>query len=182
MIQWWCLQAETKVGILCVYYIEQLVRHSQPELKEKKVKKKLLQHLHPLTKVLTDLEVDLRTNTDEELVMIHHVILVTWAILYSWLPTFVASPNHGHVALINLLKDLVQNPDTIQRKNHQKYSLLDRGMVGRTLSMLWCHYAVFIQTEIYNCLLCVKALMGHRVGPLSFFSFYEFLYSLTGRL
>lgn len=59
---------------MCVYYIEQLVRHAQPELKEKKVKKKLLQHLHPLTKVLADLEVDLRTNTDEELVMIHHVI------------------------------------------------------------------------------------------------------------
>lgn len=53
---------------MCVYYIEQLVRHAQPELKEKKVKRKLLQHLHPLTKVLADLEVDLRTNTDEELV------------------------------------------------------------------------------------------------------------------
>ena len=52
-----------------MYYIEQLVRHAQPELKERKVKRKLLQHLHPLTKVLADLEVDLRTNTDEELVV-----------------------------------------------------------------------------------------------------------------
>lgn len=64
------LQAETKGGILCVYYIEQLVRHAQPELKEKKVKKKLMQHLHPLSKVLSDLEVDLRSNNDEELVLI----------------------------------------------------------------------------------------------------------------
>ena len=62
------------MGILCVYYIEQLVRHAQPELRERKVKKKLLQHLHPLTKVLADLEVDLRTNTNEELVMTHCVI------------------------------------------------------------------------------------------------------------
>ena len=50
------------------------MRHAQPELRERKVKKKLLQHLHPLTKVLADFEVDLRTNTNEELVITHHVI------------------------------------------------------------------------------------------------------------
>ena len=93
----------------------------------------------------------------------------------------MALPNHGHIALINLLKDLVQNPDTTQRKNHQKYSLLDRGMVGILLSIPRCNVVSF-QTEVYNCLLCVKALMGHRVGPLTFISFYEFLSYLTGRL
>ena len=118
---------------MCVYYIEQLVRHAQPELKEKKVKRKLLQHLHPLTKVLVDLEVDLRTKTDEELVVnaSHDPVTCTLSI-YSWIPTFVASPNHGHIALINLLKDLVHNPETVPRKNQQKYSLLDRGLVRNT--------------------------------------------------
>ena len=48
-----------------MYYIEQLVRHSQPALKEKKVKKKLLEKLHPLGKVLKELEVEMRTNTEE---------------------------------------------------------------------------------------------------------------------
>lgn len=67
---------------MCVYYIEQLVRHAQAELKEKKVKKKLLQHLHPLTKVLADLEVDLRTNSDEELVMINQV-MSSYHMIYS---------------------------------------------------------------------------------------------------
>jgi len=51
---------------MCIFYIEQLVRHAQPELKEKKVKKKSLQHLHPLNKVLSDLEMDLRTNKEKE--------------------------------------------------------------------------------------------------------------------
>ena len=54
---------------MCIFYIEQLVRHAQPELKEKKVKKKSLQHLHPLNKVLSDLEMDLRTNKKEEWVL-----------------------------------------------------------------------------------------------------------------
>ncbi len=55
-------QHEVQAGIACVFYIEQLVRHTQPELKERRPRKKLLEKLQPLTKVLTDLEVELRTN------------------------------------------------------------------------------------------------------------------------
>ena len=57
-------QRETNAGLSCMYYIEQLVRHSQPALKEKKVKRKLLDKLHPLGNVLKELEVELRTNTE----------------------------------------------------------------------------------------------------------------------
>ena len=58
-------QHEVQAGIACVFYIEQLVRHAQPELKEKRPKKKLLENLQPLSKVLSDLEVDLRTNPND---------------------------------------------------------------------------------------------------------------------
>lgn len=47
-----------------MYYIEQLVRHAQPTLKQKKIKKKLLEKLHPLNKVLKELEVELRTTQE----------------------------------------------------------------------------------------------------------------------
>ena len=47
------------------FYIEQLLRHLAPVLKEAKVKSKLLAHLNPLRKVLTDLEVDLRSTADD---------------------------------------------------------------------------------------------------------------------
>ncbi len=60
-----CSQHEVQTGIACVFYIEQLVRHTQPELKERRPRKKLLDKLQPLTKVLTDLEVDLRTNPND---------------------------------------------------------------------------------------------------------------------
>lgn len=58
-------QHEIQQGIACVFYVEQLVRHAQPELKEKRPKKKLLENLQPLEKVLRDLEVDLRTNPND---------------------------------------------------------------------------------------------------------------------
>jgi len=47
------------------FYIQQLLRHLSPVLKEAKVKSKLLSHLSPLRKVLTDLEVDLRSTADD---------------------------------------------------------------------------------------------------------------------
>lgn len=50
-------------GVSSVYYVEQLVRHAQPALKEKRVKKKLLDKLKPLHSVLKQLEVDIRTST-----------------------------------------------------------------------------------------------------------------------
>ena len=45
--------------------MEQLVRHAQPELKEKRPRKKLMENLQPLGKVLRDLEVDIRTNPND---------------------------------------------------------------------------------------------------------------------
>ena len=48
-----------------MFYVEQLVRHSQPQLKEKRPKKRLLENLKPLSKVLADLEIDLRTNPND---------------------------------------------------------------------------------------------------------------------
>lgn len=55
-------------GFSCVYYVEQLVRHAQPALKEQKFKKNLLEGLHPLKTVLADLEVDMRTNLNHSYV------------------------------------------------------------------------------------------------------------------
>ena len=59
------LQHELQAGIACVFYIEQLVRHAQPQLKERRPKRRLLASLRPLSRVLTDLEVDLRTNPND---------------------------------------------------------------------------------------------------------------------
>ena len=107
------LQHELQAGIACVFYIEQLVRHAQPQLKEKHPRKKLLQNLMPLAKVLQDLEVDVRTNPND-----------------SWVQEFVSTPNHGHVALIDLIKDLVDNPYSVPRKNPLKYAVLEREPVS----------------------------------------------------
>lgn len=98
-----------------MFYIEQLVKHAQPQLKEKHPRKKLLQNLQPLAKVLKDLEVDLRTNPKD-----------------SWVEEFVNTPNHGHVALIDLIKDLADNPYSVPRKNPKKYAVLDREPVSFT--------------------------------------------------
>ncbi|CAI8018876.1 Formin-like protein 3 [Geodia barretti] len=123
-------QHEIQQGIACVFYVEQLVRHAQPELKEKRPKKKLLENLQPLGKVLRDLEVDLRTNPND-----------------SWVEEFVGNPNHGHVALIDLIKDLADHPISVPRKNGKKYAVLNRE-----------------PTYLHNALLCVKALTAHRAG------------------
>jgi hypothetical protein len=99
--------------LACVFYIEQLVRHAQPELKEKRPKKRLLVNLQPLSTVLTDLEVDLRANPND-----------------SWVKDFISTPNHGHVALIDLIKDLADTPQTIPRKSGRKYTVLERDPVS----------------------------------------------------
>jgi len=106
-------QQDLQAGIACVFYIEQLVRHAQPQLKEKHPKKRLLQNLQPLSKILKDLEVDLRTNPND-----------------SWVSEFVSTPNHGHVALIDLIKDLADNPYSVPRKNPRKYTVLEREPVS----------------------------------------------------
>ena len=97
-----------------MFYIEQLVRHAQPELKEKRPKKRLLENLRPLISVLTDLEVDLRANPNE-----------------SWVDDFIGMPNHGHVALIDLIRDLADSPQTLPRKSSKKYGVLERDPVRR---------------------------------------------------
>lgn len=106
-------QSEIEAGIACVFYIEQLVRHAQPELKEKRPKKRLLLNLQPLSKVLSDLEVDLRTNPND-----------------SWVKDFVSTPNHGHVALVDLIKDLADTSHSVPRKNTRKYAVLERDQVS----------------------------------------------------
>lgn len=108
-------QNEIEAGIACVFYIEQLVRHARPELKEKRPKKRLLVNLQPLSNVLTDLEVDLRANPND-----------------SWVKDFISTPNHGHVALIDLIKDLADTPNSLPRKSG-KYSVLERDPVRKGL-------------------------------------------------
>ena len=89
------------------------MRHAQPELKGKHPKKRALVNLQPLSTVLTDLEVDLRSNPND-----------------SWVKDFISTPNHGHVALIDLLKDLADSPQTVPRKNSRKYAVLERDTVS----------------------------------------------------
>ncbi|XP_019853233.1 PREDICTED: formin-like protein 3 [Amphimedon queenslandica] len=135
-------QRETNAGLSCMYYIEQLVRHSQPALKEKKVKRKLLDKLHPLGKVLKELEVELRTNAE------------------GWIDNFVASPNHGHIALIDLLKDLIQYPSLLNTT--QKISILQRS-----------------PSCVHTSLTCVKALMSNRSGFTAVFNYAPSVFVIT---
>lgn len=107
-----------------MYYIEQLVSHSKPSLKEKKVKKSLLEKLQPLSKVLKKLEVELRTNS-ERYKELHQTISTPSS---SWVEEFVSSPNHGHIALIDLLKDLIQYPGLLSMTH--KYIVLQRNPVS----------------------------------------------------
>ena len=49
----------------------------------------------------------------------------------SWVEEFVGNPNHGHVALIDLIKDLADHPISVARKNTKKYAVLTRDPVRR---------------------------------------------------
>lgn len=94
------------------------MRHAQPELKERHPKKRMLLNLQPLSNILADLEIDLRSNPND-----------------SWVKDFISTPNHGHVALIDLVKDLADTPHSIPRKNARKYSVLERDPVSFTLNL-----------------------------------------------
>jgi len=48
----------------------------------------------------------------------------------SWAQEFVSTPNHGHVALIDLIKDLADYPYSVPRKNPRKYTMLERDPVS----------------------------------------------------
>lgn len=126
------------------------MRHAQPELKERRPKKRLLTNLQPLSTILTDLEVDLKTNPND-----------------SWVKDFISTPNHGHVALIDLIKDLADTPDSIPRRNSRKYSVLERDPVSRHWWMVILSIQqlfIVLQNCLHLALLCLKALMGHRVS------------------
>ena len=48
----------------------------------------------------------------------------------SWVEEFVSNPNHGHVALIDLIKDLADHPLSVPRKTAKKYAVLTRDPVS----------------------------------------------------
>ena len=126
-----------------MFYIEQLVRHAQPQLKEKHPRKKLLQNLQPLAKILKDLEVDLRTNPND-----------------SWVQEFVSTPNHGHVALIDLIKDLADNPYSVPRKNPKKYAVLEREPVSEC-PLYHCGNSVFVLIGLLADTVCILRAQPH---------------------
>ena len=55
-----------------------------------------------------------------------------------WVEEFVGNPNHGHVALIDLIKDLVDHPTSIARKNTKKYAVLTREPVRYYIKKVLC--------------------------------------------
>ena len=54
--------------------------------------------------------------------------------MFSWVNEFVASPCYGHIALIDLLKDLIEYPELLNTKlqTHQKYPVIQRNPVSHT--------------------------------------------------
>ena len=52
---------------------------------------------------------------------------------YSWVSEFVGLPNHGHVALMDLVRDLFLHPNPVLRKKTRKYRVLDRNSVSMHL-------------------------------------------------
>lgn len=86
----------------------------------------------------------------------------------SWVKDFVSTPNHGHVALIDLIKDLTDSPYSVPRKNPRRYTVLERDPVRKlfdfsTNSSVELYISLFPQGYLYIALLCLKALMSHRV-------------------
>lgn len=95
---------------------------------------------------------------------------ISLSFFHSWVEEFVGNPNHGHVALIDLIKDLADHPTSIPRKNAKKYAVLHREPV-RSLTLtklcLVCNQHIsLIQVYLHNSLSCLKALMAHRVSAL----------------
>ena len=48
----------------------------------------------------------------------------------SWIQEFVGPPNHGHLALLNVMKDLLDCPAMPQHKNPKKAQILNRAPVS----------------------------------------------------
>lgn len=86
----------------------------------------------------------------------------------SWVQDFVSTPNHGHVALIDLIKDLTDSPYSVPRKNPRRYTVLERDPVRKLFDFstnlnVKLYISLFTQGYLYIALLCLKALMSHRV-------------------
>ena len=68
-----------------------------------------------------------RENTNNTLIELSEYLCA----VYRWVEEFVGNPNHGHVALIDLIKDLADHPNSVPRKNAKKYTVLNRDPVSR---------------------------------------------------
>ena len=51
---------------------------------------------------------------------------------------FVDLPNHGHVALMDLVRDLLLHPKPVLRKSTRKCNVLDRNIVSSLLRFCVC--------------------------------------------
>ncbi len=90
-----------------------MIRHTQPEAKEKRPKKKFLQGLRPLADVLKNLKKDIKSHPNKQ-----------------FLKKFVHYPENGHVALVILIKDLLDYPTVAIKKTSKKHDLLQRKPVS----------------------------------------------------
>ena len=77
------------------------------------MKSKLLANLKPLTIILANLEQDLHTQPN-----------------HLWVKEFVSPINFGHVALLNLIKDLIDNPTETPAAKNRRHEILERGPVS----------------------------------------------------
>lgn len=88
--------------------------------------------------MLADLEVDLRANPND-----------------SWVKDFFSTPNHGHVALIDLIRDLADTQQTLPRKSAHKYSVLERDPVRQwsvcnsTIYIFFC-FVLYVELPVLS--------------------------------
>lgn len=74
-----------------------------------------------------------------------------------WVEEFVGNPNHGHVALIDLIKDLVDHPTSIARKNTKKYAVLTREPVRYYIKyIVLCVQCRSFYRVIFTMVYCVS--------------------------
>uniref|UniRef100_A0A7M5X7I7 Uncharacterized protein n=1 Tax=Clytia hemisphaerica TaxID=252671 RepID=A0A7M5X7I7_9CNID len=122
------------------FYMNQLCRHLDPQLRTKSPSKKLLKGLISIESLLTSLEVDLRSNPNA-----------------TWLREFIDEPNCGHVVLLRFLKYLqdhsspVAMANSLERANNYKNKKTD-ALLSRE------------PNEEHLCLLCLKAIVRNKYG------------------
>lgn len=74
---------------------------------------------------------------------------------------FVGNPNHGHVALIDLIKDLADHPTSTPRKNTKKYAVLDREPVSLKFTKLCLIFNQCVFRTSFTIACCVSKLSQH---------------------